>query len=107
VGDVDPQAIARSIWARSSRKHLGVVGVLPQVFEGAREAALARLQRRCVGDRPPPVALVLGVEGEVDTDVVARHRHARRRDAHGAGTMIDAHVAAPSRRARNTPTLAA
>ena len=28
-------------------------------------------------------------------------------DAHGAGTMIDAHVATPSWRAENTPTLAA
>ena len=27
--------------------------------------------------------------------------------AHGAGTMIDAHVATPSRRAPYTPTLAA
>ena len=75
-----PQAIARSIWALSSRQHLVGVGVLPQVVEVAGEAALARQQRRRMRDRAPAVGGVLGVEREVDADVVGG-RYSRRRGA--------------------------
>src|SRR3546814_4737954 len=47
------------------------VGVVPQVAERAGEAAVTVEQRRSVGDRAPPVGVVLGVEGEVDPDVFA------------------------------------
>src|SRR3546814_19444586 len=47
------------------------VGVDPQVAERAGEAAVTVEQRRSVGDRAPPVGVVLGVEGEVDPDVFA------------------------------------
>ena len=40
----------------------------------------------------------------MSSPVVAASRRAR---AHGAGTMIDAHVATPSRSAAYTPSLAA
>ena len=73
-----PQATARSIWARSSRQDLVVVGVLPEILECAREPALAGLQRRRVGDRPPAVVLVFGVEGEVHAEIVGRQRQLRR-----------------------------
>ena len=66
-----PQASARSTWARQLAQDLAVVGVLPQVFERAGKSALAGLQRRGMGDRTPAVAAVLGVEREVDADVVA------------------------------------
>ena len=78
-------------------EHLGMVGVLPQVFERAGKAALAGLQRRGVRDRAPAVGLVLGVEREVDAEIIRRECHLAASRAHGAGTMIEAHVAAPSR----------
>ena len=55
-----PHASARSIWARQLAPHLVGVGVLPQVVDRAREAAVAAKQRRGVGDRPPAVVVVLG-----------------------------------------------
>ena len=73
-----PHALARSTWARSSRQYLAVVGVFPEIFQGAGESALAGLQRRCVGDRAPSVQRVLGVEGEVYADVVTWQRMVRR-----------------------------
>ena len=101
-------ASARSTWARSSRSTSAVVGVLPQVFEGAGEPALAGLQRRGVGDRAPAVAAVLGVEGEVDADVVVGGAPGRRHGTPTApGTISEAQVAEPSRSAWYTPTLAA
>ena len=47
------------------------VGVVPQVLDRAREAAVAVEQRRGLGDRTPAVAVVLGVEREVHADVLA------------------------------------
>src|SRR5690606_22294645 len=46
------------------------VGVVPNVVDGAGEPAVAVEQRRSRGDRAPAVAVVLGVEGEVDPDVL-------------------------------------
>ena len=37
------------------------VGVVPQVFDGSWEPAVAVEQRRCLRHRPPAVQLVLGV----------------------------------------------
>ncbi len=51
--------------------HLVEVGVVPDVGDRPGEAAVAVEQRRGLGDRPPPVEVVLGVEGEADPDVVA------------------------------------
>jgi hypothetical protein len=51
--------------------HLVEVGVVPHVGDRAREAAVAVEEGGSVGDRAPPVALVLGVEGEVHADVLA------------------------------------
>src|SRR5437660_952892 len=45
------------------------VGVVPDVLDGAGEPAVTVEQRRGLGDGPPPVQVVLGVEGEVDADV--------------------------------------
>jgi hypothetical protein len=70
VGDVDAPSQGPVDLGLQLATHLGQVGVLPQVVERAWEAPFARLQRWCVGDRTPAVRGVLGVEGEVDTDVV-------------------------------------
>ena len=74
-----PHAIVRSIWARSSREHLGRIGVLPEVAGVAREPTFAGQQRGRVRDRAPAVRLVLGVEREVDADVVGRAARCRLR----------------------------
>ena len=47
------------------------VGVVPQVLDRAREAAVTVEQGRRLGDRSPPVALELGVERQVHPDVLA------------------------------------
>jgi hypothetical protein len=70
VGDVDaPRHRALDLGAALAQ-HLGRVGVLPQIVDVAREAALARQQRRCVRDGAEAVGLVLAVEREVHADVV-------------------------------------
>ena len=51
--------------------HLVEVGVIPCVFDGARESAVSVEQARRRGDGPPAVGVVLGVEGEVHPDVLA------------------------------------
>ena len=51
--------------------HLVEIGVVPDVLDGAGEAAVAVEQRGGVGDGAPPVEVVLGVDGEVHADVVA------------------------------------
>ena len=45
--------------------------MVPDVLHRAREPAVATQERRCVGDRSPAVQLVLGVDREVDADVLA------------------------------------
>ena len=70
-------------------QHLGRVGVLPQVVDVAGEAALARQQRRGVGDRAPAVRVVLAVEREVHADVVAVVAASPRGGPTGAGTISD------------------
>ena len=85
--------------------HLVEVGVVPEVVDGAREAAVAVEQRRRLRDRAPAVQLVLGVEREVHADVLApvasgrlacpRRRH-HQRGARGhavAEGVVDADVA--------------
>jgi hypothetical protein len=47
------------------------VGVVPEVGAGPGEATVAVEQGGGVGDRSPPVEVVLGVQGEVDADVLA------------------------------------
>ena len=79
--------------------HLVGVGVFPQVVDVAWEAALAREERRRMRDRSPPIRGMLGVERQVHTDVVARPYIRAACWAQGAGTMIDAQVADPSRSA--------
>ena len=74
VGDVDVPREGPFHLGAQFAEHLGVVGVLPQVLERAREPALTGLQRRGMGDRTPPVAVVFGVEREVDADVVVGGR---------------------------------
>ena len=72
--------------------HLVEIGVVPHVGHGAGEAAVAVEQGRGLGDRCPAVEVVLGVEGEVDPDVVAPEPRRRlpgprgRHDQRGAGT---------------------
>ena len=51
--------------------HLVEIGVVPDVLDGAREAAVPTEERRRVRDRAPAVELVLRVEREVDPDVLA------------------------------------
>ena len=71
VGDVETP-LERPLELRPAlAPDLLLVGVLPQVVDAAGEAAVPVDQRRRVGDRPPPVELVLGVEGEVDAEVLA------------------------------------
>jgi hypothetical protein len=62
------------------------VGVVPDLRDGAGEAAVAVEQRRRLGDRPPAVQVPLGVEGEVHADVLAPVPAAASR-AHGHGTI--------------------
>ena len=87
--------------------HLVEVGVVPEVVDGAGEAAVAVEQRRRVGERAPAVQLVLGVEREVHADVLAAVAGGRlagpRRRHHQRGARGRAVRAAPS----NTPTLMA
>ena len=47
------------------------VGVVPGVLDRAGEAAVAVEEAGGVGDRPPTVGVVLGVEGEEHADVLA------------------------------------
>ena len=47
------------------------VGVVPHVLDGAGEAAVAVEQRGSLGDRPPAVQVVLGVQRQVHADVLA------------------------------------
>ena len=80
------------------------VGVVPHVDVGAGEAAVAVEQRRGLGDRPPAVQVVLGVEGEVHADVLAPVvagglAGPRARD-HERGAGGDAVCAGPRRRRR-------
>jgi hypothetical protein len=85
--------------------HLVEVGVVPHVLHRPREPAVAAEQRRGVGDRAPAVELVLGVEGQVDPDVlapVAARRLAGPRARHHQGGAGDDPVARHSK----TPTLA-
>ena len=71
--------------------HLVQVGVLGQVVDGPREAAVAVEQRGGLGDGTPAVQVMLGVEGQVHADVLApvpgrRLAGPRRRDhQRGAG----------------------
>ena len=51
--------------------HLVEVGVVPRVGHRPGEAAVTVEQRRGVGDGTPPEQVVLGVEGQVDPDVLA------------------------------------
>ena len=88
--------------------HLFEVGVVPDVLERPREAAVAVEQARRVGDRAPAVRLPLGVEREVHADVLAavlRRRVAgpRARD-HERRARRDA-VAQRRRRPRRWPTV--
>ena len=92
-----PHARARSTWVRSLAAHLLGVGVLPEVVDRRGEAAVAGEQRRRVGERSPAIAGVLGVEREVDADVVAFEVLLGGMAGPRAGTISDVHVAAPSR----------
>ena len=79
------------------------VGVIPDVGDRPRESAVPVEERRCLGDRCPPVEVVLGVEGELDPDVVTAEPGRRlpgprgRDDERGAGAdplaqrVVDAH----------------
>ena len=71
VGDVEAPQDGPLDLGPALAAHLVEVGVLPEVVDGAREAAVAVEQRRRVGDRSPAVQLVLGVEREVHADVLA------------------------------------
>src|SRR5262249_14008231 len=46
------------------------VGVVPQVLDGAREAAVAVKEGRAVCDRSPAVQVVFSVQGEMYSDVL-------------------------------------
>ncbi len=70
VGDVDAPSEGALDLGLQLTQDFGRIGMLPEVLERPGEATLARLERRGMGDRAPAVALVLGVEGEVDADVV-------------------------------------
>ena len=94
-----PQRMARSTWARQLAADLVEVGVVPQVGDGAGEAAVAVEQRRGVGDRAPPVEVVLGVEREVDADVLAPVAGGRLAGPRARAPSAMALVATPSRRA--------
>ena len=78
--------------------HLVEVGVVPDVGHGPGEAAVPVEQGGGLGDRSPPVEVVLGVEGQLDPDVLAPEPRGRLagpggRDDQGGGG------ADPSRRA--------
>ena len=47
------------------------VGVVPRIFDRARESTVAVEEAGGVGDRPPPVRIEFGVERELHTDVLA------------------------------------
>ena len=72
-----PQRMARSIWARHSRRTSSRSAWSQTSSMRAGEPAVAAQQRRCVGDGSPAVQLVLGVDGEVDADVLAAVAAAR------------------------------
>ena len=72
MGDVDVPGERPLDLSPQLTEDLAVIGMLPEIFQRARETAFTGLQRRGVRDRAPPVARVLGVQGEVDADVVAR-----------------------------------
>ncbi len=57
--------------------HLVEIGVVPDVLDRAGEAPVAVEQGRGVGDRAPPVEVVLGVDREVHADVLAPVRGGR------------------------------
>ena len=85
--------------------HLVGVGVVVQVRDGRREAAVAPEERRGEGDGPPPVARERGGEREVRRrrrDPAPRAAASR---AHGAGTSRPAEVAASARSASRTPSV--
>ena len=97
VGDVDaPGQGPLDLGAQLAADLVGV-GVLPEVVDGRRESTVTGEQRWGVGQRTPAVASVLGVEREVDADVVDRRYCSAAWRAHGAGTISDVHVAEPSR----------
>ncbi|MDD9369277.1 MAG: FAD-dependent oxidoreductase [Acidimicrobiales bacterium] len=85
------------------------VGVVPQVGHRAGEAAVAVEERGGMRDRPPPVQVVLGVEGERHAHVlapVARRGLARPRAGDHQGSagghpvaerFVDAHVGSVAR----------
>ena len=99
-----PQRMARSIWARHSRRTSSRSAWSHRSSTGAGEAAVAVEQGRGVGDRAPAVEVVLGVEGEVHADVLApvaggRLAGPRARD-HQAGAGGRCRRAGPRRRRR-------
>jgi hypothetical protein len=51
--------------------HFVEITVVPGVLDGAREPPVAVEEAGGAGDRPPPVALPLGVQREVHADVLA------------------------------------
>ena len=84
--------------------HLVEISVLPEVGCRPREAAIAVEQGRRVGDRPPAVQIVLGVERETNADVLSpvlcrsvsrpgcRDHERRRRGRRVAERLVDRDV---------------
>ena len=84
--------------------HLVEVGVVPDVLERPGEPAVATEERRRIGDGSPPVELVLGVDGQVDADVLAavaaarlagpraRHHEGGAGDGPGGQALVDPDV---------------
>ncbi len=106
VGDVETPEHRAFELAAAFAPDLVEIGVVPEIVRGAGEAAVAVEQRRGHGDRPPPVVAQLGVEHEVDPDVVApvaggcvagpragNHERRRRADADTQG-LVDTDVGA-------------
>ena len=71
VADVEPPQDGPLHLGPALPPDLVEIGVVPHVGDGAGEPAVAVEQRGGLGDRRPPVEVVLGVEGELDPDVVA------------------------------------